>query len=773
MKLKHAILSVMDRDTLKAILEELALDSVDRRSKNDMVVKLSRARRATPKVLLNHLRENEIKTVCELMDLPTTGRKTALIELLLNKSTPQKESMVANRSHSTLPTPTEARAADNDKGDGSMNDGTECAATLDDEETPIRLPEPPPGMIRVTKTELIWPGKYNDDGTQRNPLRLSLPFQVIERVNESRVTREARKAPQRTLFDIYQSEEGDTFEAGWRNKLIWGDNALVMSSLLEEFAGKVDLIYIDPPFDTGANFSFKVLVGTDDDPLPGKEPSLIEESAYRDTWGRGYDSYLSMMSDRLRLMRDLLSERGSIFVHLDVHTGPLIKVLMDEIFGRDSFRNEIAWYYYNKMHDSRKKLLPKAFDQILYYVKNRNANFIYNALQEEREKPVRQLRRVKVDGRMINARDKDGNIIYQEKTTRTVDNIWRIRCLQPANKKEWVHYETQKPVDLVERILQLASCPGDLVLDAFVGSGTTAVACERLGRRWIACDLGRFSIHTSRKRLLEEQNCKPFEVLNLGKYERQYWQGVTFGEKGDKPLNEQALYEYLAFILKLYRASPVAGSAHLHGKKGSAIVHIGAVDAPVTVDEISQALDECLRLGQFELHVLGWEWEMGLAGPNNEYRKGGLMQDVARQKGIKLLLLQIPREVMEQQALHRGEAHFFELAYLDVNVRRPAKHKVEISLKNFVIPNTELVPEDVRDKITMWSDYIDYWAADWDFQNDTFMQGWVAYRTRIDRNLPLKSDQHTYEKSGQYTILVKVIDIFGNDTSQAHVVEVK
>ena len=275
-----------------------------------------------------------------------------------------------------------------------------------------------------------------------------------------------------------------------------------MGSLLEKFAGKIDLVYIDPPFDTGADFSSKVLVGPDDDPVAGKEPSLVEECAYRDTWGRGYDSYLSMMHDRLRLLRVLLSDRGSIFVHLDVHTGPYIKTMMDEVFGRDNFRNEIAWYYYNKMHDSRKKLLPKAFDQILYYVKSKDADFVYNALQEDRDKPVRQLKRVKVGGKMINARDKDGNVIYQERTTRTVDTVWRIRCLQPANKQEWVHYDTQKPVDLIQRILHLGSNPGDLVLDAFVGSGTTAVACERSDRRWIACDLGRFSIHTTRKRLL-------------------------------------------------------------------------------------------------------------------------------------------------------------------------------------------------------------------------------------------------------------------------------
>ena len=202
------------------------------------------------------------------------------------------------------------------------------------------------------------------------------------------------------------------------------------------------------------------------------------------------------------------------------------------------------------------------------------------------------------------------------------------------------------------------------------------------------------------------------------------------------------------------------------------MVHIGAVDAPVTIDEISAALDECVSVRQSELHVLGWEWEMGLAGPNNDYRRGGLMHEVAKQKGVRLLLFQIPREVMEQQAVDKGDIQFFELAYLEVEVKVPKEFTLTVTLKDFVIPNTELIPEDIRDKVKKWSDYIDYWAVDWDFRNDTFMQGWVTYRTRKDRTLALTSDAHTYEKPGTYRILVKVVDIFGNDTSQAADVEV-
>lgn len=343
----------------------------------------------------------------------------------------------------------------------------------------------------------------------------------------------------------------------------------------------------------------------------------------------------------------------------------------------------------------------------------------------------------------------------------TARDVWEIGAIY-RNSPELVGYPTQKPKALLERIVQASSDPGDLVADFFCGSGTSLVVAEKLGRRWIGCDLGRWAIHVTRKRLLGIKDCKPFEVLNLGKYERQYWQGVTFGEKANKPITEQALYEYLSFVLKLYGAAPVAGMTHLHGRKEKAMVHIGAVDAPVTIDEIDAAVDECIRIKQKNLHVLGWEWEMGLYD---------LMVTAAKKKGVKLLLLQIPREVMEQQAVDKGDVRFFELAYLKAKIEL-TKLTAKVALEDFVIPNSELIPDEVREKVRKWSDYIDYWAIDWDFRNDTFMQGWVAYRTRKQRKLPLISDPYNYETPGKYRVLVKVIDIFGNDTSQAFDVEV-
>ena len=752
MKLKQAALQAMSRDEVKAVILALDIKDVDRRKAEDMRARLSRTPRATAELLLNHLAETGVKAVCDALGVSPKGRKKALISRLLHVS-------------------------------GSRSPPLRRSGLVADEDTqpaqapqavPSPGPAPPTGVVRVTKAELVWPGKYNDDGTLRETPRVALPFQVIETVNESRASRDAtRPGTQASLFDTYQGTEGDTFEDGWKNKLIWGDNLLVMGSLLEKFAGKIDLIYIDPPFATGTDFSFAARVGEAGTEVL-KYHTAIEEKAYRDTWGSGIGSYLIMMADRLTLLRELLSPSGSLFLHCDWHVGYLLRQLADEHFGADHFVNEVVWYYYNKFQGNVHRFASN-HDVIFWYRKG--DSFQFSRQREKRaEGTVRQLVRVwdKSKGSIVNARDEQGKVMYRTTNERTVDDVWRIAMLQPADRTENCGYPTQKPEELVRRIVSAASKDGDLVADFFCGSGTTMAVAEKLGRRWIGCDLGRWAVHVTRKRLLDINDCRPFEILNLGRYERQYWQGTTFSASGNAPHSERAFYEYLAFILKLYGAHPVPGMAHIHGRKGKALVHIGAVDAPVTIDEIQRALDECASVHQSELHVLGWEWEMGLAGGNN-LRSGGLMQRAAQARGVKLRLLYIPREVMEQQAAEKGDVRFFELAYMDVKAEKvPGETRTfRLVLQDFVIPSPDLIPDEVRGKIATWSDYIDYWAVDWDFRNDTFMQGWVAYRTRKDRRLATESASHAYDELGTYRILVKVVDVFGNDTSQALDVSVR
>ncbi len=333
-------------------------------------------------------------------------------------------------------------------------------------------------------------------------------------------------------------------------------------------------------------------------------------------------------------------------------------------------------------------------------------------------------------------------------------------------------FDTQKPEALLKRIILASSNPGDLVADFFCGSGTTLAVAEKLGRRWIGCDLSRYAIHITRKRLLDIENSKdlenegkkygkkarPFEILNLGKYERQLWQVKTFTNKDEK----QALFEYLAFILKLYGAEPVRGFTHIHGKKGNALVYVGAVDSPVTIQECIDAIKDCKSQGGKELHILGWEWEMGL---------NDAIEEIAKKEGVKLKLRIIPMDVLDKEAVKKGDIRFFELAYFKVDIKTKGR-EVEVELKDFVIPHTDLIPDEVRNKIKKWTDWIDYWAIDFDFKSDTFHNGWTSYRTKKNRALNLKAT-HTYEKPGKYKIFVKVIDIFGIDTSQIFDVEVK
>lgn len=641
------------------------------------------------------------------------------------------------------------------------------------EETPPPQPEPTDSPNDgwqggdVTRTELVWPAKYDSAGRAREVERVSLPFQVIERVNESRATRLARAERVPTLFDVWKGDEGESFEEGWRNKLIWGDNKLVMSSLLEQYTGKIDLIYIDPPFATGAIFAMDVPIGDGKDSV-FKEQSVVEEKAYRDTWGAGLDSYLEMLVPRLQLLRELLSPRGSLLLHLGVQVNHPVWVALEEVFGRENVVDEIIWSYGTPSggRAAANKLI-KAHEYILYVARSYGSHTYNKEYLPYSDKYIEErFTFFDEDGRRYRERGRGGGVVERQYLDESkgvpLSTVWtdikQTYALHLAKRaREETGFQTQKPEALLERIIKMASNEGDLVADFFCGSGTTMAVAEKLGRRWIGGDLGRYAIHVSRKRLLEIENCHPFEVLNLGKYERRYWRVATFGDDLDED-GVISLYEYVAFILKLYGAAPTSGLQQLHGKAGNAFVHVGAVDAPVTIGEVAACVEECAALKGDELHVLGWEWEMGM---------NDLVSEEAKRSGVKVVLRQIPREVMEEQAAAKGDVQFFELAYLEARAENAdGDREYVVMLENFVIPNPELVPADVREKITKWSDYVDYWAVDWDFQDDTFMQGWVTYRTRSDRKLELSSDPHDYPEAGEYRVMVKVIDVFGNDTSK-------
>ncbi len=645
--------------------------------------------------------------------------------------------------------------------------------------------------------ELIWDGKYDAHGKRSAPLRIQLPFQTVETVNES--------AQQRQLaLDLFSAGR----PAAWRNRLIWGDKKYVLPALLDEFAGQVDLIYIDPPFATGADFSYNVQI---EDESFIKEPSMLEQKAYRDTWGHGLDSYLQWIFETTSLLRELLRDTASLYLHCEPAVSHYIKAILDEVFGPRSFANELVWKRTGS-HGGAKRYGP-IHDVVLFYTKSEN--FIWNPVYTEygddykkrfsytdpdghQFQPISLIaagtrkgstgkawRGIDVTGKgnhwrykieKLEELDAQGRIYWpddggyprlkhylDESKGNPIQDLWLDIPAVNSQANERTGYPTQKPEALLERIIQASSNEGDLVLDCFCGSGTTAAVAEKLGRRWIACDLGRFAIHTTRKRLLSLPDVRPFVVQNLGKYERQAWQAAEFGGP------EQAAgvaAQYRRFILELYHARPIQGYTWLHGLKSGRMVHVGAVDAPISPGDVQQiALEFRKATGTGQdapsvsaVDVLGWDFAFEL----NE-----VARQQAAQANIQMRFLRIPREVLEKKAVEQGDIRFFELAALAVEAAQGARqHSREVTLRltDFVIPPDD-VPTDVQAAITHWAQWIDYWAVDWDNKGDTFHNMWQTYRTRKDKTLKLQAG-HKYDAPGAYTIMVKVIDILGNDTTK-------
>jgi DNA modification methylase len=616
---------------------------------------------------------------------------------------------------------------------------------------------------RPARAELIWEGKYDAQGRRVAPLRVALPFQTVETANES--TQERQK--------------GFQFGAGfredeWRNRLIWGDKKYVLPSLLPEFAGKVNLIYIDPPFDTGADFSFTATVpdhpDSEEEELFSftKEPSIIEQKAYRDTWGGAethLDAYLKWFYETATILHELLHETGTLYVHCNQEMASYLRCILDEIFGSENHMNDVIWHFENKPKFSFSKVLPRDWECILVYARQLGSQKFSHQLVPVKE--VQQQAVVAWDPKLkkrIAKRDDKGQIIYETRTEKLMGSCWTIPIVHPVGH-ERTGYPTQKPEPLLERIIKISSDPEDLVLDCFCGSGTTATVAEKFERRWIACDLGRFAIHTTRKRLLSITELRPFVVQNLGKYERQAWAGSEFGD--DQAAERQRAY--IDFMLKLASATPLNGYTWLHGVKAGRMIHVGAVDAPVSVGDVTQIAAEFKRaIGTGKdapktngVDVLGWDFAFE-------------MNEVAKQQAaaanIQMRFLRIPRDVMDKRAVEQGDIHFFELAALSVDVKT-SKRNVILKLKDFVIPPDD-VPEDARKAVKHWSQWIDYWAVDWDNRSDTFHNEWQTYRTRKDKTLLLETS-HAYADPGDYTVVVKVIDILGNDTTKTVKVTVK
>ena len=622
-------------------------------------------------------------------------------------------------------------------------------------------------------TELIWDGKYKD-GKKQGPVRIPLPFQTIETVNESAQDR-------RRNLELFAAGR----DTEWRNRLIWGDKKYVLPSLLDEFAGKVNLIYIDPPFDTGTDFSYTASIPSHDGQSEEgvayftKEASIIEQKAYRDTWGSGLNSYIHWFYEAALLLREILAENGSIFVHIGQNISHYAKLILDEVFGPDRYLNQIIWKRQTAHSDVTQgaEHLGRLHDVIFLYTKSEGYKWrmqytaydkeyveaFYRHIEPETGKRY-QLSDITAPGKSLKGnpyyeflgvtrywrfsekrmkelhaqrrivQTRPGTVPRQKRYADEMpgvplQDIWLdIKPIQ-SQAAERAGYDTQKPEALLERIIKLSSSEGDLVLDCFVGSGTTAVVAEKLNRRWIACDLGRFAIHTTRKRLLAIPNLRPFAVQNLGKYERQAWQVAEFPANGKDRLEEQRDREaaYRAFILDLYHARPVTGFSWLHGTKSGRMVHVAPVDAPVTPSDVKAIARETWKAvgtgkdapEKAGVDILGWEFAFEVNEPAKQ---------LAAESRVSVAFKKIPHEVLDKKAVDQGDVQFFELGALSVDVKKKGR-AVALKLTDFVIPMDD-IPEEARKAIKHWSQLVDYWAVDWDFKSDTFHNQWQAYRTR-------------------------------------------
>ena len=405
-----------------------------------------------------------------------------------------------------------------------------------------------PHPLSMMRTELVWDGKYDEFGERReiDLAGRSFPLQRIETIDEPRSHAEASQKP----FD-FDSTHWDDF----RNRLIWGDNRLVMASLMSEFKGAIDLIYIDPPFDVGADFTLSAPIGDSRETIE-KEQSIMEMVAYRDIWGRGMDSYIGILSEQLTMMRDLLSEQGSIYVHCDWRVNSAVRLCLDEIFGAGNFKREIIWNLKTASgYKSQVNGYIRGHDTILYYVKSNEFTF-NKQYKEHKPEYIERMFKKDDDGRLYRERGKGRKRQYLDESKGVaLTDVWSdIKPIQViANSSQKTGYPTQKPETLYERVIKASSNERDLVADFFCGSGTMAAVAEKLGRRWIASDLGRFAIHTTQKRLIstqrelhqEKEKYRSFDLFNLGRYERQWWQQESIKGADD---------EHRSIVLSFFRA---------------------------------------------------------------------------------------------------------------------------------------------------------------------------------------------------------------------------
>lgn len=567
---------------------------------------------------------------------------------------------------------------------------------------------------------------------------------------------------------------------GWFNRLIHGDNLFAMQALLNgdsetglpSMRGKIDLIYIDPPFDSKADYRTKIT-------LPNgnveQKPTVLEQFAYSDTWADGTISYLRMLYPRLALMKELLSEQGSIYVHCDWHAGHYLKVILDDIFGKDNLQNEIIWNYVSG--GISQNTFAKKHDTIYCYAKDSN-NKIFNIQKERDEEKISRISPNKImkdeKGEFVwyirpgtNPKVPNGVKSYLDKF---MQDVWDIPIVNPQ-AKERVDYATQKPEALLERIIKASSNENSIVADFFGGSGTTAAVAEKLGRRWITSDLGKPATMIMRKRLIDILDCKPFLYHSIGDYSRE----AFLSDKQYKRVSDLA-----RVVMRLYGALPFdSEDAPVnvgHIRDESTLVVVDSPNKVTNANTIKRAMElrDSFMGGWKKVIILGWNFSFDIGDKLSVMNKSECEVLV-----IPPDLLDLLRKKDYKDLVDSNKIRFNSLQYLTIKkptvtkANEDGKETLNIELDNYVLLSPDNLPLDDKSKAVVQQimaesplDLIEYWSIDPDYDGQTFRSVWQDYRENTNNDddpLRVIHDAHIVVPKVDHKrkICVKAVDVFG------------
>ncbi len=583
----------------------------------------------------------------------------------------------------------------------------------------------------------------------------------------------SRETTELDLFKVIKNQNAEI--STWPNRLVYGDNLLAMSALLigdetcESLREKVDLIYIDPPFDSKADYRTKISLPKLD---LEQRPTVIEQFAYSDTWNDGTASYLQMIVPRLILMKELLNNEGSIYVHLDWHVGHYVKIILDEIFGKENLRREIVW---NRGNPSGGKAGANnwihSHDTIFYYTKNSDAYF-NKQYEPYTEEYIKQrftgndndgLGPYRLQGSGVQVRKQ----YLSDSKGRAYTSVWDLPDIN-VMAKERMDYSTQKPEKLLERIITSSCKKGGIVADFFGGSGTTATVAEKLGRRWITSDLGKPACMIMRKRLIDV-DAKPFLYQAVGDYQVETVRS-TLGKRF-------GMGELARIVVELYGALPLPQDNNPNKDRGYIGKTLVICDSPNKITGLptlkkAQALRDQLMGGWDKVVILGWNFASDIG------------HSVTQLGDSRLEVLVIPPDLMDRLRKKgsfeklKDNIRFSSLQYLTakepkVNKGQGEKDIIEIELENYVLLSPEAINLDEENRKNLQKlmnndplSLVEYWAVDPNYDGDIFRSVWQDYRGNTEKdNDPLhvvrKAIIQSEPVEGKRRICIRAVDVFG------------